>query len=152
MKTNNFFSGFLGLLVLLFIVSCNAKEPGAPSPDMTVSPDGIPELIDISEEYDLLDQFPAYAGGDGQFRDYLKTHIKYPQKAIDSHVSGKVFASFIVEKDGTFSNLEILKGIGYGCDEEVLKVLRNMPAWSPGKIGNQSVRVKMVIPVAFEKD
>lgn len=64
-------------------------------------------------------------------------------------ISGRVYVQFIVEKDGSISNIEVVKGIGGGCDEEAVRVLGNAPAWKPGKQRGRPVKVKMTIPIFF---
>ncbi|MEI6884562.1 MAG: energy transducer TonB [Bacteroidota bacterium] len=151
MKSRKQFSAFLWLVTFLFLVSCSKQETSTPPQLQKSVTKNIPALIDSRSQYELLDQFPSFPGGDSLFMEYLKTHIEYSSSSAQNDTRGKVFASFIVENDGSISNVAILKGIGYGCDEQVAKVLRNMPAWQAGRIGTENVRVKLVIPVEFKK-
>ena len=150
MKAKKALSVTLWLLAFIFLTSCSKKETLTPTQGQKTILKDIPELIESNPQYALLDQYPAFPGGDSLFREYLKANVRYPREAVDNNIKGKVFSSFIIERDGSISNLEILRGIGYGCDDEVLDVLRNMPAWTPGKIQNTNVRVKLVIPVVFK--
>ncbi len=97
----------------------------------------------------LVDEMPEFPGGIEKLMEYLANNIKYPKKAKKNKVQGKVFVNFIVEKDGSISNIKILKGIGYGCNEEVIRVLKKMPKWKPGKHNGKPVRVIFNLPVKF---
>jgi len=149
MKTKSQLSVVLGLMALILFMSCSKKENN-PSQVQKSAAKSLPALIDSREQYALLSQFPSFPGGDSLFMEYLKTHIRLTPDAAQNNIRGKVFASFIVETDGSISNAEILRGIGYGCDDQVTAALRDMPAWTAGKIGPDKVRVKMVIPVEFK--
>ena len=100
--------------------------------------------------YDIVEVMPQYPGGQDEIFSYLVNNIKYPAAAKDAGVSGRVFVSFIVEKDGKVSSAKILRGIGSGCDEEALRVVNAMPDWEPGKNENgEPVRVKFNLPIKF---
>ena len=93
---------------------------------------------------------PSFPGGLNAFYRYLGETVKYPKQAIRQGVSGKVFVEFVVDKDGSLSQLRVAKGIGAGCDEEALRVIRNSPRWNPGKQRGRAVRVRMVVPITFK--
>ena len=151
MKAKHLFLGSLWLCVCLLEFSCSKSELSTPEQKGEYSSTkDVPELISSRVDYNLLDVFPSFPGSDSSFRQYLKNKIIYPQSAIENHIVGKVFVSFIVEKDGSISELETLKGLGYGCDEAVKDALMDMPIWSAGKINGNNVRVKMIIPVEFK--
>ena len=80
---------------------------------------------------------------------YLGKNIKYPAAASRANVSGKVFLTFVVNTDGSIQDVSVLKGLGFGCDEEALRVVRGMPKWKPGKQSGRNVRVKYNLPVSF---
>jgi protein TonB len=84
---------------------------------------------------------------------FLAKNIEYPEQAKKEKITGRVFVSFVVEKNGEVSNVKILRGIGGGCDEEALRVVSKMPKWKPGKddYGN-SVRVQYNLPIKFALD
>jgi TonB family protein len=152
MKTKKQLSILLWLLVILFLVSCSKKETLAPIQDQVISnKKEVPELINSPTLYNMLTQMPSFMGGDSLFRLYLHNKINYPQEAIDHNISGKIITSFIVETDGSISNLKVLRGIGYGCDDAVLNTLGNMPSWSPGRINDNTVRVQIILPLEFKK-
>jgi protein TonB len=98
----------------------------------------------------LLDFPPEFPGGTGKLSRYLNREIRYPRQAREQRVQGKVFVSFVVEPNGLLSNLRVIRGIGAGCDEEALRVLRNSPAWKPGMLDGRAVRSTFVLPVIFQ--
>jgi len=96
-----------------------------------------------------LERMPEPYGGASAWGKFLQKNLKYPGMAIDQGVSGRVWVSFIVEKDGHLSNIVVDRGAGYGMDEEALRVLKLAPAWKPGMQNGQPVRVKYNIPINF---
>lgn len=99
-------------------------------------------------EFTFVEQNPEPPGGDLQ--SYFAKNIRYPQKAINAEIEGKVFVTFVVTSDGSVDDVKLLKGIGYGCDEEALRVVKSMPSWTPGKNGGRAVKVRMNIPIIFK--
>ena len=92
---------------------------------------------------------PSFPGGLEAFYRYVSQAVNYPQSAIRRSISGKVFVEFVVDRDGSLSDLKVIKGIGGGCDEEALRVIKNSPRWNPGKQRGKAVRVRMVVPISF---
>jgi len=92
---------------------------------------------------------PVPVGGYKEFYKYLANHINYPEQARRTGVQGKVYVQFVVDKDGSFTDVKAIKGIGMGCDQEAVRVVKNAPKWNPGKQRGRPVRVKMVIPILF---
>lgn len=101
--------------------------------------------------YTIVETMPQYPGGDDALMKYLAINISYPQAAKDKGVQGTVFVTFVVEKDGKISNVKILRGIGSGCDEEVIRVVKEMPEWKPGTQAGKPVRVQFNLPVKFKQ-
>lgn len=97
-----------------------------------------------------VEMMPEFIGGTTELYKWLANNLRYPTAAVNAGVEGKVFVKFIVEKDGTISKLEVLKGIGFGCDEEALRTLQKMPKWSPGKQNGRAVRVYFTLPISFK--
>lgn len=93
---------------------------------------------------------PAFPGGQNAMNKFLIAHIKYPPIARDAGIQGKVWASFIITKTGKVENIQIVRGLGYGLDEEVLRVLAKMPDWTPGMEYGKPVNVKLQLPVNFK--
>lgn len=100
--------------------------------------------------FTVVDQMPQFQGGPEGLGSFIRSNLSYPREALDNKTEGVVVAAFIVEKDGSVSNVEIVKGIGNGCDQEVIRLIRLMPKWTPGKKDNVNVRVKLNIPVEFK--
>ncbi|QMW00914.1 energy transducer TonB [Spirosoma foliorum] len=96
-----------------------------------------------------VEQQPEYPGGMSALINFLGKNLNYPRQAASAGVSGRVFVSFIVNTDGSLTDIQILKGIGFGCDEEALRVMNKMPHWKPGKQSGRAVRVKYNLPIAF---
>ena len=109
------------------------------------------EEEDIGEEpiFVIVESMPAFPGGMDKLMKYLSDNIKYPSQARELGIQGKVFLSFVIEKDGSVTDVTLLRGIGGGCDEEAIRVVKNMPNWIPGKQRNIPVRVRFNLPVNF---
>lgn len=95
-------------------------------------------------------EYPEFPEGNKAFAKYLKANLKYPEEAKRLGVEGKVFLEFIVEKDGTITNVKTIKGIGHGCDEEAIKVMQNSPKWKQHKVRGEILRQKMNVPIVFK--
>lgn len=83
------------------------------------------------------------------FYKYIAEHLKYPAQARRTGIEGRVFIQFVVEKDGSLTDIKVIKGIGAGCDEEAVRVLKKAPQWNPGKQRGNPVRVRRSIPILF---
>ena len=102
------------------------------------------------EVYIIPDVEPSFEGGENGLYQYLAENIVYPEEARDNGIVGKVFVGFTVEKDGSVSDINILRDIGYGCGEECVRVVRGMSGkWHPGKVGGRPVRSKFTLPINF---
>jgi len=108
------------------------------------------EEVVEAEVFTIVEEMPAYPGGDAKLYEYLGKNIKYPQIARESGIQGRVFVNFVVEPDGSVSNVKVMRGIGGGCDEEAVRVIKTMPKWKPGKQRGKAVRVTYTIPVVFK--
>ena len=102
------------------------------------------------EYYTLVDETASYPGGYQALGKYLRDNLKYPTEAIEQGVEGRVFVQFIVETDGTGSDIKVVKGIGSGCDEEALRLIKKMPVWIPAKKDGVLVRQKMIQNILFK--
>lgn len=100
--------------------------------------------------FTVVEAMPSYPGGEEAMRRYLSESIEYPQMARESGIQGRVFVTFVVERDGNITDVQILRGIGGGCDEEALRVIKNMPKWAPGKQRGKPVRVQFNMPIMFK--
>jgi len=99
--------------------------------------------------FNVVEKMPDYPGGISQLMKYLGDNINYPAEAKEKGVQGRVFVNFIVEADGSVSNVNVLRGIGAGCDEEAVRVVSSMPRWTPGEQDDQPVRVSFNLPVKY---
>jgi protein TonB len=95
-----------------------------------------------------MPEFPG--GGEGALIAYIAKNTKYPPMARENNIEGTVFISFVVEKDGSVSDVKILRGIGGGCDEEAKRVIKNLPNFAPGRQNGRPVRVQFNVPVKFK--
>ncbi|MBL4735852.1 MAG: energy transducer TonB [Flavobacteriales bacterium] len=95
-------------------------------------------------------EMPKFRSGEKDRKAYLDKHIKYPQRAIDGQISGTVYVSFIVNTKGQVQQVKIKRGIGGGCDEEVIRVVKGMKGWKPGRQGDTKVAVIQTMPILFE--
>ncbi len=99
--------------------------------------------------FDVVENMPSFPGGFAVMMEWLSKNIKYPKDAFDAKQEGRVIAQFVVEKDGSVSNIHIIRSIYPSLDAEAIRVLKTMPKWNPGKQNGQNVRVKYALPVHF---
>ena len=105
---------------------------------------------DTSPVYEQCDQLPEFHGGMNALMRHLSTNIVYPQESMDANEQGRVLVAFVVEKDGSISDVKIAKSSGFDrLDAEAARVIREMPAWVPGKHEGEVVRARFVLPVNF---
>ncbi len=109
----------------------------------------IVEVIDEPIIYDFAAEMPQFHGGEAEMYRYLGGAIDFPEIALEAQLSGVVYVTFVVDVNGEITDVELLKGIGGGCDEEALRVVRNMPAWIPGKQNGIPVKVRFNMPIRF---
>ncbi len=157
------------IMVLVFLLSARSFSglPGTQdkttskvtaSPQATTSPTAVPQSDNKSNStkkssgkvYDRVEVYPEYPGGSEAMFNYLMTNLKYPEAAKTTKVQGKVMVSFNVMKDGSVSDVKVLQGIGSGCDEEAIRVVKGMPKWKPGQNKGKNVNVHMVLPLQFK--
>ncbi|PRY29750.1 TonB family protein [Spirosoma oryzae] len=110
-----------------------------------------PARID-GEVYTVVEHQPEFPGGMKALSKYLSENLKYPSTAVKANAAGKVFVSFIVTKTGEIADVQLVKGIGFGADEEAVRVVNKMPRWKPGRQGEESLNVQYVLPIDFELD
>ncbi len=110
-------------------------------------PESKPEIVQVT--FTIVEVMPEPIGGLSDFFQFVYKEIKYPNRARSMGIDGRITVQFIIDKDGSLTNFVILKGIGAGCDEEVLRVLKLAPKWKPGKQRGRPVRVKMALPITF---
>ena len=102
--------------------------------------------------YNIVDVMPEFPGGAEAMMKYIANNVKYPEEAKEQGISGRVFVQFVIEKDGSVSNVKVLRRIGGGCDEEAVRVVKAMPKWKPGMREGKPVRVSYNLPLNFKLD
>lgn len=102
------------------------------------------------EIFDVVETMPTPPGGMEGWNKYLSNNLKYPTQARRMGIEGTVYVVFVVNTDGSIQDVDILRGIGGGCDEEAMRVVKNAPNWEPGKQRGRPVRVKMRLPIRFK--
>jgi len=99
--------------------------------------------------FEVVEQMPQYPGGDAALMQYLSSHIKYPVIAEENGIQGRVVCTFVVERDGSITDVKVVKSVDPSLDKEAVRVLKSMPKWIPGKQNGSTVRVKYTVPVTF---
>ena len=107
-------------------------------------------LNSSNEVFLVVDELPAFNDAYSSLSNYLAKNIRYPQIARDNRIEGKVLVEFIIDKNGKVQFVNLLRGIGGGCDEEVIRVINQMPKWKAGIHHGKPVNVKLVLPVSFK--
>ncbi|MGB3469103.1 MAG: M56 family metallopeptidase [Cyclobacteriaceae bacterium] len=144
----------VAILLSAIIVSCVEDENSTEITDQVSevnTKEPVTNEVEVKEEvFQLVDEAPRYTGGDNEMYKYLGKSINYPTEARQKGVEGRVFVQFIINRDGSVSDVQTLKGIGAGCDEEAVRVVESMPAWIPGVKDGADVNVRMVLPIFFK--
>lgn len=110
----------------------------------------ISEEETIDEIFNIVEETASPEGGMITFYQFMGKHINYPSKARRLRVEGKVFVNFIIGKDGSLTDIHVVKGIGAGCDEEAIRIIQKSPPWKPGKQRGRAVKQRMTIPIHFK--
>ena len=113
----------------------------------------IPPAIDESDEpevYMIVEQMPEFPGGEAELLGFISRNIHYPEEAKKKGIQGRVFIGFIIEKDGSVSNVRNLRGVNSELDAEAMRVVKSMPKWKPGIQNGEAVRVSYLIPINFK--
>ena len=145
----------LPVAALLMMVGCKpATEKAVDQEEIPFEYSGedksAPMDADTDQVFQVVEVDPEFPGGMEALTKYLSENIKYPEQAKKDKIQGKVYISFVVEKDGSVADAKVLRGIGGGCDEEALRVVNAMPKWTPGKQRNTPVRVQFNLPIVFK--
>ena len=107
------------------------------------------ETIEEAEVFLVVENQPQFPGGEDAMKQFLRENINYPQIAKESGIQGTVYVNFIVEPNGSLTNIKVRRGIGGGCDEESIRVVKMMPRWEPGTQRGKPVRVSYNIPIKY---
>ena len=105
---------------------------------------------EVDEVFTIVEDQPAFPGGNAAFYKFVASNMTYPAQARRMGIEGRVFVQFVVDKDGSVTEVKAVKGIGAGCDREAERVLNSSPKWTPGKQRGRSVKVRMVLPIIFK--
>ena len=97
--------------------------------------------------YEVCEQMPIFEGGDAALLKYLRENLKYPDKTKDRGVQGRLVIGFIVEKDGSLTDVKVLRPVDIDLDAEVLRLVKGMPKWIPGRQNGKRVRVRYLLPI-----
>lgn len=119
--------------------------------NIEITPVKIEEEEEEEEQqiFTVVENDPEFPGGMEALYKFLRENIKYPQLARDNNITGRVYVTFVVERDGSIANPRVLKDIGGGCGQEAIRVVKSMPKWTPGKQRGKAVRVQFNLPVSF---
>jgi len=112
--------------------------------------DEAPEEEEAEEIFTIVEDQPAFKGGMPAFYKFVLKKLKYPAQARRMGIEGKVFVQFVVDKDGSITDVKAVKGIGAGCDEEAVRVISSSPKWKAGKQRGRPVKVRMILPITFK--
>lgn len=123
-------------------------EPGEVFSKKGDTKEPVSEVIE-TKPLDVAELMPEFPGGMGAWKKYLAENLKYPLAAREANISGLVYVSFVVARDGSLSQVKVVRGIGGGCDEEAARVLRSAPHWKAGKQNGHAVNVRMTLPIRF---
>ena len=108
-----------------------------------------PPKEDETKVFDVVEQMPSFPGGPSALMQFLSSNIKYPVVAEENGVQGRVVCTFVVERDGSITDVRVIKSVDPSLDKEAVRVVKSMPKWIPGKQNGSAVRVKYTVPVTF---
>jgi protein TonB len=126
---------FMSLMAMLGLTTVNAQKTVVAQKNQQV--------------FDVVEQMPEYPGGMQALFEYLGQNLKYPEDAKEQKIEGRVIAIFVVETDGSISNVEVVRPVFPSLDAEAVRVLSGMPKWKPGMQSGKVVRVKYTVPINF---
>ena len=134
-----------------FTVEGNDEVGGAvlKAKEDIAAPEPPKHVVEETKIFTVVEQMPMYPGGDAALMGYLRDNIKYPTVAAENGVQGRVLVGFVVERDGSITDVNILRGVDPSLDREAMRVVKSMPRWNPGKQNGSAVRVKYQVPVSF---
>mgnify|MGYP004457971977 FL=1 len=118
-------------------VATPPPPPPAPKPEVS------------NKVFDVVEEMPSFPGGQGALMSFLNSNIKYPVVAQENGVQGRVIVGFVVERDGSITDVKVMRSVDPSLDREAQRVVKAMPRWKPGKQNGSAVRVKYTVPVVF---
>ena len=108
-----------------------------------------PKVEAENKVFTIVEQMPQFPGGDAALMDYLRSNVHYPTVAAENGVQGRVVVGFVVERDGSITDVQVIRSVDPSLDREASRVVKSMPRWNPGKQNGSAVRVKYQVPVTF---
>ena len=150
-QTPNLFAGFkcllfvVSALILLVIVIAPARANAQDKREKTTQTRK--DTATDDKVYEVCEQMPIFEGGDAALLKYLRENLKYPDNTKDRGVQGRLVIGFIVEKDGSLTDVKVLRPVDIDLDAEVLRLVKGMPKWIPGRHNGQRVRVRYLLPI-----
>jgi protein TonB len=117
--------------------------------EITIAP-VVEEKEDVDQIFLVVEESATPKGGMAAFYKYVSEKMKYPAQARRMGIEGKVFIEFVINRDGSITDVKLMKGIGAGCDEEAIRVVQSAPPWNPGKQRGKPVRQRYVVPIIFK--
>ena len=143
------------LLIFLFLIPILVTYAQQPAPKTPKDPDAdmvAPPIADTTPHgnvYSAVEHEPTFPGGIEKLYAYLTKNLVYPRVAKENNIQGRVFVTFVVEKDGSLTGIQIKKGLSPECDAEAIRLVQNLPKWIPGIQNSRAVRVQYTLPVLF---
>ncbi len=116
--------------------------------ELIVQPEPVEEKP--SEIFDFVEVMPEFVGGEDAFRKYLLSNLRYPGVAREAEIQGRVFISFVIERDGSITEVQVVRSVHPLLDDEAVRVISAMPPWVPGMQQSETVRVRFTLPVTFQ--
>ena len=104
---------------------------------------------EVEQPFVIVEQMPQFPGGEKEMMKFIHNNLRYPSLAAENGIQGTVIVNFVVDHDGKITRIKVVRGIGGGCDEEAMRVLSKMPAWSPGRQGGKPVLVSYTVPIKY---
>ena len=132
-----------------FTVEGNDEEAGEVLKAKEVIAEPDPPKVEETKVFDVVEEMPQFPGGQAALLEYLAKNIKYPVVAEENGIQGKVIVTFVVERDGSITDVKVVKSVDPSLDKEASRVVKSMPRWQPGKQNGSAVRVKYTVPVQF---
>ena len=146
----------VALIVLLFSCGESEREEATSTANSntesaeTRAESSAPKKVFTGKVYDIVEQMPSFPGGPAELMKWLGSHVQYPAIAQENGVQGRVIVAFVVEKDGSVTDVTVVRSVDPSLDKEAARVVRQMPKWIPGKQNGAAVRVKYNVPVTFK--
>lgn len=149
MKKNLFIATAAFLLAAGTAQSAQAHSENAVAPSPTPDAVMLPSAPDDQPIYNKVDVMAEFPGGAAKLMEFLMKNMKFPQEALKEKVDGRVMVQFVVETDGSLTQAKVVKSLHPACDAEALRVIKQMPRWTPAKVKGKMVRSRFTIPVLF---